>query len=123
MSSDERLDALERQVAALSTEVQALRAAISISRGEGGSHRLPDDAIRERLRQPPPPRISASAQWLGATANVSGAELKSLVGRYGTLSLAALVILMAVGAVIRMAVQRGLLTPEVRIVSGLLVAV
>jgi uncharacterized membrane protein len=57
-----------------------------------------------------------------ASAAIDGPELESLVGRYGTLALAALVILMGVGALIKMAVERGLLTPEVRVAAGVVVA-
>jgi hypothetical protein len=121
MSPDERLEALERQVAALSAEVRALRAAVAAPSPQRPAS---EEEVRERLRHAPratAPRVSA--QWLNATAAVSGEEIESLVGRYGTLALAALVILMAVGAIIKMAVQRGLLTPEVRILAGSLVAV
>ena len=55
-------------------------------------------------------------------AATGGLELESLVGRYGTLLLAALVILMGVGVLIKVAVSRGLLTPEVRIGMGALAA-
>lgn len=69
-------------------------------------------------------RASASpSSRLNAHSTLSGKDLESIVGRYGTLVLAALVILMAVGAVIKMAVERGLLTPEVRVMAGVLAAV
>jgi hypothetical protein len=104
-ASGDRLEALERQVAALRAEVAAMR---------GG------------LRPPPlPPRPArpSFSQRMHASAAISGPELESLVGRYGTLALAALVILMGVGAVIKMAVEHGLLTPEVRVATGVIVAV
>ena len=86
-----------------------------------------DPAVADALRRPPRDEAGASAtptfaERIHSGAAVSGVELESLVGRYGTLALAALVILMAVGAVIKMAVERGLLTPEVRVAAGLIVA-
>ncbi len=119
MSSDGRLDALERQVAELSAEVRALREARSVDSRPHQPQPDREEVIRERLRHAPPRRLSA--EWIASGTAVSGKEIESLVGRYGTLALAALVILMAVGAVIKMAVQRGLLTPEVRILAGVLV--
>ena len=58
-----------------------------------------------------------------AGAAISGDEIESLVGRYGMPALAGLLILMAVGALIKVAVDKGLLTPEVRIGSGAVTAV
>ena len=126
-----RLAALERQVAALSAEVAQLRAA-----GSAEPVRLPPDAaVLRALRAPPPPRATRadaprSADRRGSWAWVrdwmdsatGGLELESVVGRYGTLLLAALVILMGVGVLIRVAVSHGLLTPAVRVGFGALTA-
>ncbi|MFI5256384.1 MAG: hypothetical protein ACHQRK_03915 [Gemmatimonadales bacterium] len=119
-----RLAALERQVAALAAEVAQLRP----SAAPRDPSRAPPELV-DFLRAPPQsaphsapqgnPFARARAAMDGAT---SGLELESLVGRYGTLLLAALVILMGVGVLIKVAVSRGLLTPEVRIGSGALVA-
>ncbi|HEX6599499.1 MAG TPA: DUF2339 domain-containing protein [Gemmatimonadaceae bacterium] len=122
-----RLSALERQVAELRAEVAQLRA--TAARGE--PVRVPPGA--EALRVPPRPasnsRASSSAPrdpftWArDAVRSASGGlELEAAVGRYGTLILAALVILMGVGVLIRVAVSRGLLTPEVRVAMGALAA-
>jgi len=122
-----RLSALERQVAALTAEVAQLRAATP--RAE--PVRVPPDIAALRL----PPR-SASPRGSGPNAErgpfawardamrsaTGGLELEAAVGRYGTLLLAALVILMGVGVLIRVAVSRGLLTPEVRVGMGALAA-
>jgi hypothetical protein len=53
---------------------------------------------------------------------ISGDEIESLVGRYATLIFAAVVILMGVGVLIKVAVLRGLLTPEVRVAIGAMAA-
>ena len=136
---DDRLAALEGYVTALSVEVAALREAIGrttaphVGAGERASQPpFVDATVADALRQPPrvvdsAPRI-LDARWglanrMHAGHAISGVELESLVGRYGTLALAALVILMGVGAIIKMAVQHGLLTPEVRVVAGVVVAV
>ncbi len=133
-----RLSALEQEVAALRTEIADLRAALAPA-GTRGTAVPPalaavptfvSPAVASALRQPPAsPLLSEGAghapslsDRLHSAAPISGVELESLVGRYGTLALAALVILMAVGAIIKMAVQRGLLTPDVRVAAGLLVA-
>ena len=135
---DDRLSALEQQVAALSAEVAGLREAVRPAAQAAMSASAPvaapafvNPALAAALRQPPtgtggPPPPSGHRSFsdrMHSTAAISGDELESLVGRYGTLALAALVILMAVGAVIKMAVQHGLLTPEVRVVAGTIVAV
>lgn len=134
-----RLAALERQVLLSQVEIAELRRAmpavlLAASPGvaTGGRSPFVEPAVADALRRPPrgdvpggPPLAPARrtfADRLQSGAELSGAELESIVGRYGTLALAALVILMAVGAVIKMAVERGLLTPEVRVAAGLIVA-
>ena len=121
-----RLSALERQVAELRAELAQLRA--TAARGE--PVRVPPDVTALRM----PPRISASGARSSAPRGPfawardamhsasGGLELEAVVGRYGTLLLAALVILMGVGVLIRVAVSHGLLTPEVRVAMGALAA-
>ncbi len=137
-ASEDRLAVLEQRVAALSDDIAALREASSVGTRGAQSATTPvaapafvSAAVAAALRQPPsavgkapPSRDQESfSDRLHSAAPIRGDELESLVGRYGTLALAALVILMGVGAVIKMAVQRGLLTPEVRVVAGVIVAV
>lgn len=121
-----RLSALERQVAELRAEVAQLRA--TVTRGE--PVRVPPDVAA--LRQPPRAPANRPGQatprgpfaWArDAMRSASGGlELEAVVGRYGTLLLAALVILMGVGVLIQVAVSHGLLTPEVRVAMGALAA-
>jgi uncharacterized membrane protein len=123
-----RLSELERQVAALTAEVAQLRAASS--RGE--SVRVPPDIAALRLPPRPQSRSRSSSTsaprgpfaWArdALRSATGGLELEAAVGRYGTLLLAALVILMGVGVLIRVAVSHGLLTPEVRVAMGALAA-
>src|SRR2546423_5072277 len=117
-----RVAALEQQVAALAAEVAALRAIVSASsehpdrderrRAATGEHALlhPDlaAALRTRAHRTKPV--------------ITSEELESLVGRYGTLLFAALVILMGVGVLIKVAISHGLLTAEVRVGIGALIA-
>jgi uncharacterized membrane protein len=117
-----RVAELETQMDALRAEVAELRAELSVPRGP---HVSP--SLAAKLRQPPPSSstdaTSADLRPRGrASAAISGAALESIVGRYGTLVLAAVVILMAVGALIKMAVANGLLTPDVRVAAGILAA-
>jgi hypothetical protein len=118
-----RLESLERTVTSLAAEVADLR--------------------RDRAsRDAPPPRPARGAPGVSDVARIQGAaermyrratasggaarmgdDIESFVGRYGTLLLAALVILMAVGVLVEVAVARGLLTAAVRVALGALVAV
>ena len=129
-----RLAALERLVLQSRAEIAELQRAmptaarvVPLDARASGRSPFVDLAVAGALRRLPTEGASISApatftERLHSGAALSGVELESLVGRYGTLALAALVILMAVGAVIRMAVERGLLTPEVRVAAGLIVA-
>jgi uncharacterized membrane protein len=139
-----RLAALEEQVAALRAEMASIRRALERGAVQSTANEAltPEPAARrqspwvdaslaEALRRPPrgpsePTARRGASPFTRATAAagaaIHGAELESLVGRYGTLLLAALVILMGVGVLIRVAVTRGLLTPEVRVGIGALAA-
>ncbi|MFL5605995.1 MAG: DUF2339 domain-containing protein [Gemmatimonadaceae bacterium] len=103
--ADDRLAALERQVAALTEEVARLRA---------------PDNVAAAPRTPPPK--APSRPPILPHPSITGDEIESLVGRYGTLIFAALVILMGVGVLIKVAALRGLLTPEVRVSIGAIAA-
>lgn len=103
---DDRLAALERQVAALTAEVARLRAT---------------GAVIE-ARPPVSPHHDAFSRASAAAAALGADDIESLVGRYGTLLLGAFVLLMGVGVLIQFAVTRGLLTPAVRVGLGALTA-
>jgi uncharacterized membrane protein len=109
---DTRLAALEQQVAALRAEVASLRETIR-----------PAAAPSTAPVRPLPPSGPSFSDKMHSGATISGVELESLVGRYGMPALAALMILMAVGALIKVAVEHGLLTPEVRIGAGAFAAI
>jgi hypothetical protein len=115
VEGEERLAALERQVAALSAEVAALRAART-AEPERRASRHPDARLAEARRGP-----ARGASPL-AHPTLSSDEIESYVGRYGTLLLAAVVILTGIGFLIEVAVARGLLTPAVRVGLGAVTA-
>jgi hypothetical protein len=103
---DDRLAALEQQLAALRAEVALLRAELN--------------AGTSRVRAAP--HHDAFARASAAAAAIGEEEIESIVGRYGTLLLGAFVLLMGVGVLIQFAVVHGLLTPQVRVGLGALVA-
>lgn len=141
---DARLAALERQVAALTAEVASLRDARGPAAAAPPAQDMPPADARgphlnrelaDRLRGAPrddaprsdpppaePPRAASFGERMHSGGAISGDELESMVGRYVTLAVAALVILMAVGAIIKAAVEKGLLTPEVRVIAGAVAA-
>ena len=146
-----RVDELAREVGTLRAELAQLRGGSESASPRAVSPAAHSDAeVIAALRQPPrrpaastldgtsaAPKPSAGARRATGTttpgvafgdrlsqgATFNGRELESFVGRYGTLLLAALVTLMALGALIKVAVDRGLITPEVRIGFGLLAVV
>jgi uncharacterized membrane protein len=124
-SSAARLAALEQQVAALVAEVALLRASVRVAPGQPAPS-LPDERLGSGIGQDRWLRSDVAAALRQPPRRVkppiTGEELESLVGRYGTLLFAALVILMGVGVLIKVAISHGLLTPEVRVGMGALIA-
>jgi uncharacterized membrane protein len=144
----ERLELLERAVGELAREVRALRAAVDRieARREGPADpgRREPPTTAEPLRRadpvsqpvvvaavaeatfdvPPivPPRPAPATRPTerrsgGARRSV---DFESLIGRYGTLGLASLTILMGAGAFLRWAIANGKIGPELRVVLGAL---
>ena len=103
---DDRIAALERQVAALESDVARLREA----------------TVHSDRRAAPPHHLDAFARASAVASALKEDEIESIVGRYGTLLLGAFVLLMGVGVLIQFAVAQGLLTPAVRVGIGALVA-
>lgn len=71
--------------------------------------------------EPPPRRPSASGTG-GSRKSASSGDLEQLVGRYGTLVVATLALLLGLGAFLQWAIARGLLGPEVRLALGAVAA-
>ena len=106
-----RLEALERSVAALTDDVNRLRAELNGSAGQPATR----DA-RPATRYPlPAPRNPLPAHW-----NTEQVEIA--VGRYGMLGLATLTGLLAIGLFLGWAITQGLLGPPARVSLGLAVA-
>ena len=124
-------DSLEREVAQLRADVAALRgevAELTAGLGQGGAAGARRSAAPTGGMHPLDPRrlptaYRAPREQSDPLRAFRGDGIESLVGRYGMPALAALLILMAVGALIKVAVQHGLLTPSVRIAGGAMAAV
>ena len=95
------------------------------SPGGGPSHTATHEHPGPALPDAPPARPGgphAPGARVGAPAAAAGADVESLVGRYGTLALATLMILLAAGAFVRWAIAQGLLGPVARVVLGVIAA-
>lgn len=107
----EQIEALERRVVALEN---ALRVLAENSERQGAG-KVP--LMKEPPPPPTPPKEFAASWRLG-----SDYDLESLVGRYGTLVLATISALAAVGTFLGWAIASGLLGPSQRIALGLITA-
>lgn len=111
-----------------------LRRMAAVGGGDAGGTQPPfGSARRSGSVPPPPPPLSAgavptgavppAATWSPSFRHFERESLEGLIGRYGTLALAAFTILMGVGAFIGWAVRNGLIGPEVRVALGAVAAV
>src|SRR3954452_12354759 len=117
----------EARLAALEAEIDALRGELTELRHRVGRIEPPpmhsanpstntpataisrvQSALADHLRRAPPGIHRSS---------LSGDAVESWVGRYGTLVAGAFVILLGVGTLVVWAVQRGLLSPELRVAA------
>lgn len=112
MTSEERelVEALERRVASLEAAVRSLAAGREDLRVER-------PAAQPSHMSPPPAPELRPASWLPNEIDV-----ESLIGRYGTLVLATVSALAAVGTFLGWAIAQGLLGPTQRIALGLLLS-
>jgi uncharacterized membrane protein len=123
---ERRLADLEETVRGLASELAQLRTARSDAPAAAGSN--PAAAPAETAArspsaagatQPPP---QAERPWSIASTFGGGVDFESLIGRYGTLVLATISALAAVGLFLGWAIDKGLLGPTQRIALGLLTA-
>lgn len=127
---NERLDRLEQTVAELAREVSALRAELDRRAAEPWqtgprASGVPRDPLPTDSGPPPPPRLAPAAAAArpahaerAAGPGRRGVDLEALVGRYGTLALASLTILMGVGAFLGWAIAQGKIGPGARVTLG-----
>ncbi|HWJ12231.1 MAG TPA: hypothetical protein VNS10_00740, partial [Gemmatimonadaceae bacterium] len=115
---DDRLDRLERSVAALSEEVAAIRATLTAGASPSRPFVKPDTAAAKASPTRPAP-ARRRARVLG-----EGLDFERLLGRYGMLGIAVLAAAAAVGTFLSWAISRGYLTlsPVARIMVGLIFA-
>jgi uncharacterized membrane protein len=123
---NERLELLERAVGELAREVRALRAAVS--RIEASRDLAPStrpETVRAAVLDPPTsvPHAAPVAERRSGAERRAPIDFESLIGRYGTLALASLTILMGAGAFLRWAIANGKIGPELRVALGALGAV
>jgi uncharacterized membrane protein len=136
MSDEQRIAVLEQHVRSLYEQIAALRKELS-ARGqpEAAAPRAPEP-VRETVRPaaspepPPPPPPSQPPPRRDYLASPPPSpqsrarqpqpdiDLEKLFGRYGTIAVASLAILMGVGTFLSWAIEHGLLGPTVRVVLG-----
>jgi hypothetical protein len=126
-------ESVERRVVALEAEVRALTLEVIRLKGAREGERVSAGAVGEGPSRPSgaphPPHPMAPRSPLTVPSELQPAnwlpkqlDLESLVGRYGTLVLATVSALAAVGTFLGWAIANGLLGPSQRIALGLLVA-
>jgi hypothetical protein len=110
MADDSRLDALEESVRALAEEVRLLREEVARLKGQPA-------VTTAATRHSHIPRLPA-LEILDRPAG----EIEALVGRYGTVALATLTLLMGAGAFLTWAIANDKIGPLARVLLGALVA-
>jgi uncharacterized membrane protein len=121
MSDERRIESLEAVVRSLAAEVAALREEVR-ARG-GGEQRSAAAPPHRPLHPGGAPTHRRRDQARRAASLLEGVDLEMLLGRYGTMALAALLTLMGVGAILTWAASRGLLGPTVRLAFGVAAAI
>jgi uncharacterized membrane protein len=135
MADEQRLAVLEQHVRKLYEQIGALREELRTRDGvapatafapEPPSPSQPAPRIEEAPHvvasaeplppPPPPPRPSRDPNL--TPAHAPDLDLEKLFGRYGTIAVASLAILMGVGTFLSWAIEHGLLGPTVRVVLG-----
>ena len=142
MSDSQRIETLENIVRALASEVRALRAELDrlgstrVAASPAAPVAAPVAAPASTVLEPPAPRVAPgpvpprpraaeqpSPPRVAPRTAPDDLDVETLVGRYGAVAVAALTILMGVGAFVRWAIEHVRLGPEVRVLLGALGAV
>ena len=127
-SAEERLDALEASHLQQLAELRALRADMrrvaagpAMPAASAASAPRTSAGVAAGDPVPPPPSRPSSPRPRPAS-RAPALNVEQLVGRYGTIAVATLAILLGVGAFLQWAIARGLLGPEVRVLLGAVAA-
>ncbi|MCE9601446.1 MAG: DUF2339 domain-containing protein [Gemmatimonadetes bacterium] len=124
-SEKRRIEALEVVVRTLVADLERLRNEVASLRGTPPPALDPVIPATPRdpvvIRPEPLPRAVGPARTSRSQASASG-DLEQLVGRYGTVVVATLSILLGLGVFLQWAITRGLLGPEVRVALGAVAA-
>jgi len=117
----DRLARLEGEIAAIRQEIAVLRGALRYQQRGAAAASLEPPALGViPAAKPAEPGPRAVPDHAASPARLSFEEV---VGRYGTLAVGTITVLVGVGVFINWAVARGLLGPEVRVALGALGAV
>jgi uncharacterized membrane protein len=131
MADEQRLAVLEQHVRKLYEQIGALREELRTRDGvapESPVAPAPAPRMEEAPRvsaaaepapaAPPPPRARPSSDPNLHLRHTPDVDFEKFFGRYGTIAVASLAILMGVGTFLSWAIEHGLLGPTVRVVLG-----
>jgi len=121
MADEQRIAVLEQHVRSLYEQVAALRKELE-ARGQQSTAAPPTPPAAPRYGPPlvsrPPQPSSPPLPPRAFYPSPPPIDFEKLLGRYGTIAVASLAILMGVGTFLSWAIQHGLLGPVVRVVLG-----
>jgi uncharacterized membrane protein len=137
MADEQRIAVLEQHVRALYEQLGALREELRTRGGASPAHAEPSTLHpippASRVEQPAPviearalpkdepaapPQPPPRREFRATPPQQPDIDLEKLFGRYGTIAVASLAILMGVGTFLSWAIEHGLLGPTVRVVLG-----
>ena len=117
MADEQRIAVLEQHVRALYDQLAALRTELKTTAGGSPATAAPPvlDAAPSYESPPPPAPPPAPRATRPPKPDI---DLEKLLGRYGSLAVASLAILMGVGTFLSWAIEHGHLGPTVRVILG-----
>jgi hypothetical protein len=119
-NESERLARLEREIVILRTDLARMREYVGAPAGEGRSADPSPSRPVVELPIDPPPRPKSFE--LFPPRGAAGPSVEELIGRYGTIAVATVTVLIGVGIFLNWAIKHGLLGPTMRIVLGYAIA-
>ncbi|HEX5436954.1 MAG TPA: DUF2339 domain-containing protein, partial [Gemmatimonadaceae bacterium] len=125
MADPERIEELEAAVRQLRQEMAELRAAVyeRPATPTPGVRHVATAPARPSAAGARAPTAGAASPAPGRSRTGSPLDLEALVGRYGTIALATLTIIVGAGAFLTWAIENGLLGPRVRLALGAVAAI